>query len=99
MHFILSLRLNSSFITSRPEPSPSFLISITNSGADVNLQITHKAFPSSERLSSVSGGQKFTPLFLSHVFLVDEGREDPNKRIFIDPPAKRQLNGVSLVFW
>ena len=32
-------------------------------------------------------------------FLVDEGREDPNTTKsgpFIDPPAKRHANGVSL---
>ena len=26
---------------------------------------------------------------IDYVFLVDEGREDPNKRVIIDPPAKR----------
>ena len=43
------------------------------------------------------GGTTFFTFFFSFLFLVDEGREDPNqhyKWAIIGPPEKHHLNGV-----
>ena len=83
---ILSLRMNSSFITSKPER-------FSTSRYSCRLQ---PRFSSSRHMLCIRGSRKFcqrgSNFFLLFVY---EGREDPNITIN-EPSSARHLNGVSL---